>query len=258
MLINEFTVVAQIINFLILLLLLRRFLYQPILRAMTERQAKIAAQVAEAEQHRLRAEEEAQTYRRQQRELAEQREALLEAARRDAEALRKDLFHKARAEIEAARAAWFESLEAEKQKMVAELRQGVSRQIQTVSRKVIADLADADLEQRTARVLLRRLKTLSAEEREALVSAARESRNAIIVRSAFDLSAAMQAEVIEALDQLGVQSDIRFETHPSLILGIEIIFQTYKLAWTLDAYLGTFEQRLFEQLRSDTEAVYAG
>jgi F-type H+-transporting ATPase subunit b len=256
MLISEFTVAAQIINFLILMLLLRRFLYQPILRAMTERQAKIAAQVAEAEQHRLRAEEEAQTYRRQQRELADQREALLEAARRDADALQKDLFHKARAE--AARAAWFESLEAEKQKTVAELRQGVSRQIQTVSRKVIADLADADLEQRTARVLLRRLKTLSAEEREALVSAARGSQNAVIVRSAFDLSAAMQAEVIEALDQLGVQSAIHFETHPSLILGIEIIFQTYKLAWTLDAYLGTFEQRLFEQLRSDTEAVYAG
>lgn len=258
MLIDEFTVAAQIINFLILMLLLRRFLYQPILRVMNERQAKIAEQVAQAEQHRLHAEEEALTYRRQQRELTDQREALLEAARRDADALQKDLFHKARMEVDEARAAWFASLEAEKQKLVGEFRQGVSRQIQAVSRKVIADLADAELEQQAMRLFLRRLVTLPADQREALTAAARESHSSIVVRSAFELSSAMRAEVIEALTELGVQPVVRFETSPNLVLGIEMIFQAYKLSWTLDEYLGTFEQRLFEQLQSDREAAYAG
>ena len=42
MLINWFTVLAQIINFLILVFLLKRFLYKPILRAMAEREEKMA------------------------------------------------------------------------------------------------------------------------------------------------------------------------------------------------------------------------
>ena len=58
MLIDGFTVVAQIINFLILLFLLRRFLYGPIIKIMEERQAKIAAQLAEAKQLKETAEAE--------------------------------------------------------------------------------------------------------------------------------------------------------------------------------------------------------
>src|SRR5665647_3963698 len=47
--INWFTVIAQIINFLILVWLLKRFLYKPILKAIDEREEKIAAQIKDAE-----------------------------------------------------------------------------------------------------------------------------------------------------------------------------------------------------------------
>ena len=49
MLINWFTVVAQAINFLILVWLLKRFLYKPILQAIDEREKRIATQLADAE-----------------------------------------------------------------------------------------------------------------------------------------------------------------------------------------------------------------
>ena len=41
MLINWFTVLAQIVNFLILIYLLKRFLFKPILGAMAERERKM-------------------------------------------------------------------------------------------------------------------------------------------------------------------------------------------------------------------------
>ena len=49
MLINPFTVLAQLVNFLILVWLLKRFLYKPILHAIDEREKGIAAQLAQAE-----------------------------------------------------------------------------------------------------------------------------------------------------------------------------------------------------------------
>ena len=49
MLINWFTVAAQIVNFLILVALLKRFLYGPIVAAMSAREGRIAAQLTEAQ-----------------------------------------------------------------------------------------------------------------------------------------------------------------------------------------------------------------
>ena len=48
MLIDWFTVVAEIVNFLILLWLLKRFLYKPVLNAMDKREATIASRENEA------------------------------------------------------------------------------------------------------------------------------------------------------------------------------------------------------------------
>ena len=46
MLIDWFTVAAQAVNFLILVWLLKRFLYKPVLAAVDEREKRITAQLA--------------------------------------------------------------------------------------------------------------------------------------------------------------------------------------------------------------------
>ena len=49
MLIDWFTVVAQILNFLVLVWLLKRFLYKPVLDAIDAREKGIATKLADAE-----------------------------------------------------------------------------------------------------------------------------------------------------------------------------------------------------------------
>ena len=49
MLINWFTVIAQIINFLVLVFLLQRFLYKPIMQTIKKRQKMIDARWKDAE-----------------------------------------------------------------------------------------------------------------------------------------------------------------------------------------------------------------
>ena len=67
MLIDWFTVIAQIINFLVLVALLKRFLYGRIIKAMDQREEKIAFRLADAERKRNEAEQEAQAYRKKNR-----------------------------------------------------------------------------------------------------------------------------------------------------------------------------------------------
>jgi F-type H+-transporting ATPase subunit b len=85
MLIDWFTVGAQVLNFLILIYLLKRFLYGPILRAMDRREERIADRLREAAERSEDAGKRAADLERRQSELAERRDAMMKAAEIEAD-----------------------------------------------------------------------------------------------------------------------------------------------------------------------------
>ncbi len=91
MLIDWFTVIAQIVNFLVLVGLLKYFLFDRITKAMDEREQTIASALEKADETRKLAREEAERYRRMNDELEEGRRRILEEARNEADSLRKAL-----------------------------------------------------------------------------------------------------------------------------------------------------------------------
>ena len=100
--IDWFTVAAQIINFLILVWLLKKFLYKPVLTAMDNRQQKVKAELEQAVALALTAEKEKKQYLALQEEARERGKEELRRARRDAETLREKLFQEIKAEAKAA------------------------------------------------------------------------------------------------------------------------------------------------------------
>ena len=64
--INWFTVIAQVINFLILVWLLKKFLYKPILNAIDEREKKIADKIKDADAQKALAHKEEENFKKQQ------------------------------------------------------------------------------------------------------------------------------------------------------------------------------------------------
>lgn len=257
MLIDWFTVVAQIVNFLVLIFLLRRFLYGPIIRVMQEREAKIAAQLAEAETLKQQALQETEAYRQERETLQNQREHLIAEAREEAEALRKELVKKAREEIDEARTSWRKTVEAEKREFLQEVRRRIGSLIYSISRRVLADLADADLEQRMIDVLTRRLRELDEQKRRTLTESIRMSGNKVVVRTAFEIRDEPRQRLLQELrngfsDEVSLQPEVS----PDLLCGIEVSVQDHKLAWTFDDYLASLEANLFDSL--DGETAYAG
>lgn len=256
MLIDWFTVLAQIINFLILVALLKRFLYGPIIKIMSERERKIASQLEQAARREREAGKEVEAYRQKNEELEQARQKMLEQAQVEADAWQQDRLAEARAEIEAVQRRWRRSIEQEQGALLAELRTRIADQALSISRIALADVAGADLEERTAEIFIERIQNLDPEALEMLKNAVGKSGR-LIAAVGHELAPDTQARIKTALSrQIGEIDELRFELSPELITGIELKASDYKLSWTLKGYLETLADgvsELFQERRAERE-----
>ncbi len=249
MLIDPLTTFAQIINFLILVALLKRFLYAPITRVMKQRERRIAQQLQEAASKEEIAEQEAERYRQMQHDLETQKAEFLAQARQDADEHRQMLLQQAREEVDSNHATWIAAVEREKRVFLGTLRQRAGQQVATTVRSVLRDLANMNLERQMVEAFIVHLSHLTVQEQE-ILEAALSTSNAkeLLIQSTFPISAVDQARILEALD---VQTTTRvnlgmgqFEIFPDLMCGIELKIPGYKLAWNLAHYLERLEENL--------------
>src|ERR1700719_1252546 len=96
MLLDWFAVGAQALNSLILVWLLKRFLYKPILNAVDAREKRIAAELADADAKRAEAQKERDEFQHKNEEFDQQRAALLNKAMDEAKTERQRLLDDAR------------------------------------------------------------------------------------------------------------------------------------------------------------------
>lgn len=98
--INLGYLISQIVNFVLLLIILRMFLYKPILGMLDRRREKIKTDLQDAEQARSQAETAKQEYEKQLEEAREERRSILAQATEQAEKMREEILAKARAEAQ--------------------------------------------------------------------------------------------------------------------------------------------------------------
>ena len=244
MLIDWFTVFAQIVNFLILIYLLKRFLYRPVLNAIEKREKRIAAQLENAAKQKKEAQEEKDRFELLNQDLAQKKQNLLQEARSTAEAERQRLIDEAREEYARLREDLRQSLNTEGENLGRELKLRTQREVFDIARKALSDLADATLESQIVDVFLQRLSALSQEEKGRLRSAFQKA-GALSVHSAFDLSAAQREAVTQAVRTLlGADTQVQFRISPEEVGGIEFFAGGYKISWTIAEYLDRLETRI--------------
>ncbi len=252
MLIDWFTVAAQIVNFLILVFLLKHFLYDRILQAMDKREERIQNRMEEARDREHEAEEEAETLRKKRLELEDDRSDILAEAKEDAEKERKRLVREARDQVEAMRLEWRKSLAREKTTFIRELRRMAAQEVYTVCRKALKDLAGTNVDEKTVHTFLERLSGLGQEDQNAMIKAARDHGNHVTVRSSFEMPADMQKKVRRKIrEQLGDKLSVDYETEKDSIPGIEIRMKGRKLAWSFEEYLDDLEERALKALEAE-------
>jgi F-type H+-transporting ATPase subunit b len=255
MLLDPFTVGAQILNFLILVWLLHRLLYGPITRVMADRDARIQSQMDEA--RRLHEEATALGERHQALLAAfeEERHARQTVAREEVEAWRHTHLQAVRTEVEALRHRWVQAIAQEKRAFLHELRRRAGREVLAVTRNALRDLADASIEERIVARFLGQLDAVAPQDRDALVAAAEADGHRVHVRTAFTLPEAEQARVTDKIRAtLGAGVTAVLERDPGLVGGLELRAGGLTVAWTIDDYLSSLEAALAEAFGQDQQA----
>jgi F-type H+-transporting ATPase subunit b len=238
MLIDWFTVAAQAINFLVLVWLLKRFLYKPVLNAIDEREKRIASQLQEAENKKADALKEEADFKKKNEEFEQHRVALLADATNSAKVEREKLMDMARKAAEALRAKSQKASEEEVTNVKTTVGTLVQKEVFSIARKTLFDLAGINLEERIAEVFLHRLHDLNDEQRQKLKDRLPPMQTSTVVRSTFNLSDRQKATIGDAIKKLiGETATATFETKPDLICGIELIASGQKIAWSIADYL---------------------
>jgi F-type H+-transporting ATPase subunit b len=240
--IDYFTTLAQMVNFLILVLLLKHLLYAPVLKLMDERERVIVSRLDEVEMKKRAAEEEAESYRKKKHEISAEHEELLIKAKEDAKNFRADLEKKAKAEVERSRAEWYGAVESSKKAFLDDLRERTGRQVYAISRRVLRDLADEPLERQMIRTFVERLEEMDDSEREAFKEFYKYPEGIVLVRSAFEIPGDFQEKIKEVLrDQTGTEVRVHFEIDEDLISGMEISARNAEISWSIAGYLDSLE-----------------
>jgi F-type H+-transporting ATPase subunit b len=249
MLIDWFTVGAQALNFLILVWLMKRFLYKPILDAIDAREKRIAAELADADARKAEAKTDRDEFQHKNDVFDQQRAALLQAATQAANAERQRLIDEARKAADALSATRQEALRNDARNLNHAIGRLAQQEVFAIARKALSDLATTTLEERLCDVFIRRLRALDGPPKDAFANALGTATGPVVVRSAFDLPAEQRTAIQRALKETFASGrEVRFETAPDLVSGIELSANGQKVAWSIADYLASMEKGVGELL----------
>ena len=251
MLLNWFTIAAQIVNFLLLVWLLKRFLYSRIIAAIDNRENKIAAALSEAAAKEGGAAEQLALYQAKLADFEKQRDDLLAQARLEAEKQHAALVEKAREHARLLEGAWRDDLEQQRTAFLLDLRNRAAAEILEIARRTVADLASLDVHQCAVQTFLEKFRSLDRATCKKL------GTSDLLIRSAFELPDETRAEIQQAIEgHLETSVCLRFERVPEIGLGVELRGNGTRIAWNSESYLEALDRDLAATFASATRGRY--
>ncbi|MFT6896307.1 MAG: F-type H+-transporting ATPase subunit b [Paraglaciecola sp.] len=247
--IDWFTVGAQIINFLILVWLLKRFLYHPILDALDAREQKIKDILDDANASNAQAKKLQTALEHEQQQIDQHRLLALNKVNEEAEIQRKKLFAAAQTAADDMLRKRLQGVQRELLNLQHDLLRQSIKEVYATTRKILHDLAGLDIEQCMLNALLKRLDTLKTEEHGELTTALECANYSVLVRSAFELDATQQKEIQLCMqNKFGNRVDktvqLTFKHVPEFINGVELAMGGWKIAWNSNNYMAALEQNI--------------
>jgi len=241
--IDWWTLLLQTVNFAVLVWLLQRFLYRPILRLIDARKSEVRRQFDDAQAAEQKAKLQLAAVQADYASLAAAREASVRAAAVQAQeaagALRAQAERDAHALLERAH----QSVLAERDRVLQEARQLALDLGAEYARRLLAEVPMALRAEAWIERIERHLRTLPATELQPLVQ---ELQNGAVatVTTATSLPATTQDEWSRRLGQLLGGGRLVFEVKPELVAGAELHFPTAVLSFSWQSALAALRAQV--------------
>lgn len=247
--IDWLTLIAQIINFLILVFLLKHFLYDRVVKAMDEREERITSRFDEAEKEKNEAKKMRRDYEDKLGQIGDKRQEILSGAHEEAETRKKEMIREARYEVDKMKRSWQDALEKERDNLIKDIRRNTGQQIYAVARRALSDLSDQELEKQMLDVFIDRIEEMDNDEFNRKLNISDGGKKGITVTTNFDIHGNTQKRIREIISKKTRKSNkVEFETTDKMICGIEITTGGRSISWSIDRYLDDIENRFLEVL----------
>lgn len=153
--VNPILLLAQVVNFLVLLFILKRFLYKPILKVLSERRQKIEQSLRNAEEIEKRLLETEQESEKVLAKTAAQTQKMMDDAKKELELLRDEMRQNAKREAEQIIKKGQETAQAQalrmQQEVMSKMAEIVAVGIEKVTGKVLNKKEQKDILEREVR-----------------------------------------------------------------------------------------------------------
>lgn len=210
----------QTVNFLLLVFLLRRFLYQPILAIIDERKQKVARELQVADQANAEAAALRQQYQDKLASLEAEKQQILRAAQQQAESDAASLRKATEFQLDELRSRQSSLLIREREEAERALTSHALHIGLKLAEKLLLDEAIARDPLPALQTLLRRLDALPASERERLLSSLIQQGAELV--SVGEVSEAERVALQATLSSWAGQSiALAIRVDPSLVVGVE-------------------------------------
>lgn len=237
------TFVFEIINFLILVWILKRCLYQPVLGVIARRREGVEKTLADAQALKAEAEALQDQYRRRLADWEQEKAQAWEALQREINAERNR-------QMEQLQTTLAQERERDRILEVRRLEELARRQEEAAivlagrfAQRLLERLAGPELEARLIDATLEDLAQLPAERREALQTAYENDTVPLQISGAYPLDEARKERLQQALHRLlGRTADCRFNQAPELIAGLRITLGSWVVRANLHDELHFFTE----------------
>jgi F-type H+-transporting ATPase subunit b len=243
--IDLFTFIAQMVNFLILIWLLNKFLFGAVARAMDAREQKIAEEIKQAELKNARAEELEAKNTELRKLLSDKADEMLLEAKEKAEQEKLGMLETAKLEAEKVKETWNRDIQSQKQGFLDLLRERSGDFVCDAAARALRDLADENLEKRVAEVFVRRIKELGDDAAGRICDLIEKSQAGLNVRSSFEIPHEIKTRIHDVVsERIRAGTEIFFQPGEGEIYGIELVIDGYRVSWSVREYLNGLEEKL--------------
>lgn len=236
------TLVFQIINFLVLVAILSRFLFRPVLRIIEQRRQEVQSRLDDAAREQAEGKLLKEQYEAGVASADKQRSELMEQAKKDAEREREKTIQDAEEYVKNRKEQAERHIDQETKRSLVDMRNQITQTALHLSDRMLSEIANSDLNQSCMDRFLGVLRGMDTDKKERLRIASKEG---VVIVSAYPLIAHQKEELA---DLLGAET-ISYQEDSGLLAGASIRAGDICLDGSLKGQLDEIRARMESEQR---------
>jgi F-type H+-transporting ATPase subunit b len=250
--INWSTLLLQILNFVVMVFVLWRFFFKPVIRILDERSKKVTSALDEADRKQSEAEGMRAEYEKKLSEAQEQMTAMKQRVQEDLALAKRQLLDETRQEITAMRGKAQNDIEEARRQAISQHRRELGRLVTTLSARMMRESAGDAFQRASIEQFIDHLATLPDEGYRQTMEDSGTDVVHVQVVSALDLDADSVARIQTQVQHMTSQPvEISHTTDPSLVAGATIRFGDTVIDGSVAGQLEHLKERYIAELEQD-------